>query len=207
MGGVYRDRSRGLTMLELLVLVAIAAGGVSLGLFWLSANARSPGGVIPGSFQSMGRTLVVAGGVYGYPAVDGTAGGIPVAFPPDTRPGIDGISVPVQLLVGSDPLDMGSVVVTVRSGEGMATLPRDDRRPIGRPAWTVADKSGVLPFHDADRDDLLEPGETFRVLVLPPEPLAPGEHVTVSIAPPRAFPLVVDRDIPARLSPVTALSF
>lgn len=201
------NRARALTGLEILILAAIVAGVAASALFWETHHAgRAPQGIIPLSFEPAEKTLVVAGEVYGFWIQDGTAGGIPVAFPKDSLPGIDGISIPVQLLVGSDPLDMGSVRVAIESTGAPVGLQRDDRRPIDRSSWTVAQKSGVLPLHHADEDDLLEPKEMFGILVVPPGPLGPGEHVAITLVPSGGIPLVVNRDIPARVSPVTLLS-
>jgi hypothetical protein len=201
------NRARALTGLEILILAAIVAGVAASALFWETCHAgRAPEGIVPLSLEPAEKTLVVAGEVYGYWIRDGTAGGIPVAFPKDSLPGIDGISIPIQLLVGSDPLDMGSVRMNMQSHGTPVGLQRDDCRPIARSSWTVAWKSGVLPLHHADEDDLLEPGEMFGILVVTPDPLGPGEHVIITLAPSGGIPLVVDRDIPARVSPVTLLS-
>jgi hypothetical protein len=206
MRGGYRRQ--GLTGLEILILVAIVAGVAASALFWEThhGGGKTPEGIIPLSLEPAEKCLVVAGGVYGYWIQDGTAEGIPVAFPMDSRPGIDAILIPIQLLVWSDPLDMGSVRVVMQSRGSPVGLQRDDRRPIARSSWTVAEKTGVLPLHNANGDDLLEPGETFGILVVAPEPLGPGEHVTITLAPSGGIPLVVNRDIPARVSPVTLLS-
>jgi hypothetical protein len=202
------DRSRGLTVLELLVLVAIVAGGVALGLFWASTHPRdgTPTGIIPYSIETAGRSLVVAGEIYGYEARDGRAGDIPVSFGPDPVPGIDALLIPVQLIVGQGSFDMGSLGVAVRSREGTAVLARDGSGRPGRSSWAVAGKAGVMPLQAADPDDILEEPETFWILVVPPRPLDPGGHVTVTLSPVPGIPLVIDRDIPARLSPVTLLS-
>jgi archaellin len=182
------DRSRGLTGLELLVLIAICGLAIAAGIVWEGhrAGTKTPSGIIPLSVATAERAMVVAGETYGYWVQDGTAGEVPVSIPPDPRPGIDAISIPVQLLVGGSPLDMDSLKVVV--------------------SWAVAGKTGVLPFQDADRDDLLEEPETFQILVLPPGPLDPGDHVTVTLSPPLGIALVVDRDIPGHVTPVTLLS-
>jgi hypothetical protein len=201
------DRRSGLTGLEFLILAAIVVGVAASALFWESPHvSKAPQGIIPLLEGTAQKTLVVAGEVNGYWIQDHSAGGITVAFSGDSRPGIEGISIPIQLLVGSDPLDMGSVKAVIESAGSSAALPRDDRRPLGRPSWTVAWKNGVLPLHNADGDDLLEPGEMFGILVVPPGPLGPGEQVTITLSPSGGIPLVVNRDIPARVSPVTLLS-
>jgi hypothetical protein len=203
-----RDRSRGLTGLELLVIIAIVAGGVALGLFWESTHrgGKAPSGIIPLSVELAERSMVVAGGIYGYWVQDGTAGGIPVGFPGEPRPGVDAVLVPVQLIVGKEPLDMGSVEVAVRYHGDTTVLTRAESGVPGRSSWAVAGKTGVIPLQDADRDDLLEEPETFQLLVVPPVPLAPGDHVTLTISEAPRMPLVIDRDIPGRVTPVTLLS-
>jgi hypothetical protein len=196
-----------MTGLEILILAAIFIGAAASALLWETHHTgRAPQGVIPLFEGTAQKTLVIAGEVNGYWIQDGTAGGIPVSFPRDPRPGIDGISVPVQLLVGSDPLDMGTVSVAIESAGASGVLLRDDRRPVGRSSWTIAWKSGVLPLHHADADDLLEPGEMFGLLVVTPGPLGPGEQVTITLSPAGGIPLVVKRGIPPRVSPVTLLS-
>jgi archaellin len=202
------DRSRGLTGLELLVLIAICGLAIAAGIVWEGhrAGTKTPSGIIPLSVATAERAMVVAGETYGYWVQDGTAGEVPVSIPPDPRPGIDAISIPVQLLVGGSPLDMDSLKVVVRSRAGTTALPRDESGLPGRSSWAVAGKTGVLPFQDADRDDLLEEPETFQILVLPPGPLDPGDHVTVTLSPPLGIALVVDRDIPGHVTPVTLLS-
>jgi archaellin len=202
------DRGRGLTGLELLILIAVGAAAVAAGLALeeYQGGAKAPSGIIPLSLETAERTMVVAGETYGFWVRDGTAGGIPVSFPQDPRPGVDAISVPIQLLVGQDPIDMNSLRVAVRSRDGTTVLLRDESGRPGRSSWAVTGKTGVLPLQEADRDDLLETPETFQVLVLPPGPLEPGEQVTVTISSPPGIPLVIDRDIPARVSPVTLLS-
>jgi archaellin len=204
-----RDRSRGLTGLELLILIGICVAAIAAGIVWEGhpKGAKAPSGIIPLSVATAERAMVVAGETYGYWVQDGIAGGIPVAVSGGARPGIDAISVPVQLLVGGSPLDMGTVKVAVRSRAGTRELPRDMSGLPGRSSWAVAGKTAVLPLQKADRDDLLEEPETFQILVLPPGPLDPGDHVTVTLSAPPGIPLVIDRDIPAHVSPVTLLSF
>jgi hypothetical protein len=204
-----RDRSRGLTGLGLLVLVAIVAVAVAAGLYWEGHHGgpRTPTGIIPLSVQTAERAMVVAGETCGYWVRDGKAGGVPVGFTGEDQPGIDAISVPVQLLIGQGSIDMDSLTVGIRSRAGITYLSRDRSGLPGRSSWTVAGMRGVLPLQAADRDDLLEAPETFQLLVLPPWSLEPGDHVTVSIAPPLpGIPLVLDRGIPAHVSPVTLLS-
>jgi hypothetical protein len=202
------DRSRGLTGLELLIIAAIIAGVVAAGFVWENHRGpgKSPTGIIPLSLETAERTMVVAGETYGYWIRDGTAGGIPVSFPPDPGPGIDAISIPVQLLVGRAPVDMSSMRVAVQYAGSTAVLQRNDSGPLGRSSWAVAGKSGVIPLQAANRNDLLEQPETFTILVMPPGPLDPGGRVTVTLSPAPGIPLVVDRNIPADVSPVTLLS-
>ncbi|MDD1669964.1 MAG: hypothetical protein LUQ67_01405 [Methanomicrobiales archaeon] len=204
-----RDRSRGMTVVELLVIVAIVAGGVAVGLFWESTGrgGKAPSGIIPLSVEAAERTMVVAGEVYGYWIQDGTAGGVPVSLPGGSRPEIDALSIPIQLIVGQGPVDMGPVTVEIRYRGAAAVLHRDETGLPGRGSWVVTGKTGVIPLQAADRDDILEEPETFLILVVPPGPLDPGDHVTVAISAPPGIPLVVDRDIPARVSPVTLLSY
>jgi hypothetical protein len=203
-----RDRSGGLTGLELLILIGICVLAIVAGIAWEGhrGSTRTPSGIIPLSVEAAEWAMVVAGETYGYWVQDGTAGDVPVNIPPDPRPGIDAIMVPVQLLVGGSPLDMGSLQVAVRSHAGTTVLPRDESGLPGRSSWAVAGKTGVLPLQAADDDDLLEEPETFSILVLPPGPLNPGEQVRVTLQPPLGIPLVVDRNIPAHVSPVTLLS-
>jgi len=114
-----RDRSRGLTGLELLILVAIVAAAVAGGLYWEKHRSpRAPTGIIPLSVQSAERAMVVAGEMYGYWVQDGKAGEIPVGFTGGSRAGVDAISIPVQLLVGQGPVDMDSLTVGIQSRAG-----------------------------------------------------------------------------------------
>jgi len=193
-----------MTGLELLILAAIIAGIVAAGFYWESHRGprKSPTGIIPLSVETAERTIVVAGETYGYWVQDGTAGGISVNFSPDPGPGIDAISIPVQLIVGQAPVNR----VTVQNGGSTAVLTRENSGPLNRSSWAVAGKSGVIPLQAANRNDLLEQPETFTILVVPPLPLDPGGHVTVTISPAPGIPLVIDRDIPPDVSPVTLLS-
>jgi hypothetical protein len=203
------SRDRGLTGLELLILVAIVAAAVAAGLYWEGHHGgpRAPSGIIPLSVQTAERAMVVAGETYGYWIQDGKAGEVPVGFTGEDRPGIDAISIPVQLLVGQGSIEMDSLTVGIRSRAGITYLSRDMSGLPGRSSWAVTGKTGVLPLLAADRDDLLDAPETFQILVLPPWPLDPGDHVTVTLAPPPpGIPLVLDRGIPAHVSPVTLLS-
>ena len=202
------DLSRGLTGLELLILVTICVAAIAGGIAWEGhrGGAKNPSGIIPLSVATAERAMVVSGETYGYWVQDGMAGEIPVALGGESLPMIDAISVPVQLIVGEGPLDMGSLRVAVGYGGGAETLVRDGTGRPGRSSWAVTGKAGVLPLGKADQDDLLEPPETFQIIVLPSQPLDPGGHVTITLSPPLGISLVIERQIPAHVNPVTLLS-
>ena len=202
------DLSRGLTGLELLILVAICMAAIAGGIAWEGhrGGTKNPSGLIPLSVATAERAMVVSGETYGYWVQDGMAGEIPVALGGESRPVIDAVSVPVQLIVGEGPLNMDTLRVAVGYRGSTETLGRNGTGPPGRSSWAVTGKTGVLPLGKADQDDLLEQPEAFQILVLPSQPLDPGNQVTITLSPPLGIPLVIDRQIPAHVNPITLLS-
>jgi hypothetical protein len=67
-------------------------------------------------------------------------------------------------------------------------------------------KKGILPIEYADQDTLLEPYESFEILVYPSTPLPPMSRFLILIQFPDNNKIFLPRSVPATISPVMYLN-
>jgi len=78
-------------------------------------------------------------------------------------------------------------------------------RPMKKPAWTIAKKTGILSFENNNQDNVLEPYESFEILVLPSIPLPPKSRFLILITLPDDNQIFISRSVPETITPVMSL--
>lgn len=103
-------------------------------------------------------------------------------------------------------LDIDKITVNFVSPSGSETLMQKTSRPLAKPGWTVTNMRGILPIQYADDDTLLEPYESFEILVCPSTPLAPLSRFLIVIQLPDENKIFLSRSVPATISPIMHLN-
>ncbi|MFY9800197.1 MAG: hypothetical protein WAK10_03005 [Methanoregula sp.] len=103
-------------------------------------------------------------------------------------------------------IDIDKIMVIFVSPYGSETLMQNNGRPVTKPGWTVTKKKGILPIEYADQDTILEPYESFEILVCPSTPLPPLSRFLIVIQFPDNNKIFLPRSVPATISPVMSLN-
>lgn len=102
-------------------------------------------------------------------------------------------------------IDLDQTTMTFVSSSRSETLLQKSSRPMIKPGWTITKKTGILPFEYADQDNILEPYESFEILVYPSTPLPPMSRFLILIHLPDKNQIFISRSVPATITPVMGL--
>jgi len=103
-------------------------------------------------------------------------------------------------------IDINAIKVIFVGPNGPEPLVQKTERPIQQPGWTVINKKGILPVEYADSDEILEPYESFEILVCPSKPLPPMSQFLIIVELPGSNRIFLPRSVPATISPIMSLS-
>ncbi|TFG88655.1 MAG: hypothetical protein E4H16_04740 [Candidatus Atribacteria bacterium] len=103
-------------------------------------------------------------------------------------------------------LDIDKITVNFVSPSGSETLVQKTGRPITMPGWTVIKKEGILLIEHADEDTILEPYESFEILVCPSTTLPPMSRFLILIQLPDNNKIYLSRSVPETISQVMILN-
>ncbi|PKL62806.1 MAG: hypothetical protein CVV31_03815 [Methanomicrobiales archaeon HGW-Methanomicrobiales-2] len=196
----------GFTVLEGAILGVVTVLLAMLAVPALPAPAGPPAGLVYSALGETGGCLVVSGDVYGYALANGSVGGTDLWCARPDRSRMGSVACSVRLFIGDmGSVDMSRIAVVVTTPDGTERLGRTAETPAQPGNWTIVRMAHTVPFQQADDDSLLEPGEQFDLLVYPARSLAPGESFRISIIPPGGVPIVVERTVPPRITPVMDL--
>ena len=197
---------RAVTPLECIVIVALFAVTCLAMIHFLPAPAALPGGMIPAALKESGDSLMLVGSVVGYAATDGTVGSVRVRYGREDASRMGAVSFVVSLFIGDmGGIDMDRATVAFANRSGSGVLKRADGNLTGQGEWTISGKYNMIPFREADEDNILEPGEQFELLLCPAVSLSPYEVFIISVAPQGGMPLSVIRTVPPRFTRVMDL--
>jgi hypothetical protein len=166
------------------------------------------------SYSGMKRVtdkLVVEGAVAGYADPSGLPGQVTVGNPRPAPTSLGAVRIKVRLQsvrmmwqTGTG-VDLSSATVTITSPAGKETLPRTTQAVMKKPSWKIVEKGSILPGHDDNGNDLLEPNEFFVLFICPSVPLPPGTPFTIIIEIPDENALAISRIVPDPVIPVMDL--
>jgi hypothetical protein len=103
-------------------------------------------------------------------------------------------------------IDIDKITVIFVSPHGSETLVQKTGRPMTMPGWTVIEKEGILPIEHADDDTILEPYESFEILVCPSTALPPMSRFLILIQLPDKNKIFLSRSVPETISQVMHLN-
>ena len=109
------------------------------------------------------------------------------------------------LLTSDMSIDLDLTRMTFTSQYGSETLLQQSSRPMIKPGWTITKKTGILAFEHSDQDNILEPYESFEILVLPSIPLPPKSRFLTLITLPDDNQIFISRSVPETITPVMSL--
>ena len=109
------------------------------------------------------------------------------------------------LSTGVTSVDLDQATITFTSQSGSEILMQQSSRPIKKPGWTIAKKTGILSFENNNQDNLLEPYESFEILVLPSKPLPPMSRFLILLELPGDNQIFISRSVPETITPVMNL--
>jgi len=191
-----------LTIAVILGFLLISNGGESI-----SGNSGRQG-VIPQSIMMHGATIHIVGRISGIPAIDTVQNNVLIRFPNPNRDRLGGVNVYVSRFIGdTDGTDMDQVTVLWMTKGNVSIIPRNQGPILICPNWTIVGKYNLLPGHDANADDILDPDEQFHLFICPKDGAAPYQQVTIAIAPRgAALPLPVSITTPGQIQPSMVLN-
>jgi len=103
-------------------------------------------------------------------------------------------------------IDIDGIMVNFVSPSGSETLVQKTNRPFTKPGWTVTNKRGILPIEYADEDNILEPYESFEILLYPSTPLPPLSQFVILIQLPDKNKVFLPRTVPGTIYPIMFLN-
>jgi len=202
----------GLEIVIVLVIAVLILGYIGYGE--LSQGKKPPAGaqqkpkrgLIPNDVVATSDLLTNPGGIFGYPAVDGTIDGVPIRFKTQNPAIMGAFILTVQpFMMTTGDIDMGHALVLWASGNDQEKLSLVQTPVLICPNWTITNKANSVPLKGADQDLFLETDEQFTLLVCPEGHAAPNQQFTLTIAPEHGEILPLTRTAPAVISLVTSL--
>jgi hypothetical protein len=103
-------------------------------------------------------------------------------------------------------IDLDQTTMTFVSLSGSETLLQSSSRPMVRHGWTITKKTGILPFEYNNQDNILEPYESFEILVYPSTPLPPMARFLILIQLPDKNQIFITRSVPDTITEVMSLN-
>jgi hypothetical protein len=188
-----------------LLVVAILVGLIIFSLFIYPSF--SGGTNIGTKLSNVPFPPAIAADVTGYADISGQAGNVTVhtATPDPEKMGSVTLPITIQQFTegagGPPAIDMRKTQVWFTANGKNAALPWIETRPLTKPAWTIAAKSGISAGYTANQDDFLEPNEVFTLMIYPGTALPPGTPFSIDVLLAGQWPLTVNMTVP---SPVQA---
>ena len=209
------DNDSALTGLEIVILLVVAVLVVGyIGYAEITHGKTPPVGAQQKQKQGMIANDVVAttdlltdpGGIFGYPAVDGTIDGVTVHFKTQNPALLGAFELTIQpFMMNSGAIDMGHASVLWVSGTDQEKLSLVQMPVLICPNWTITNKANLVPLKSANQDLLLQTDEQFTLLVCPAGHAAPYQQFTMTIEPANGQILPLTRTVPPTITPVTNL--
>lgn len=103
-------------------------------------------------------------------------------------------------------VDLDKTIMTFTGKYGSETLLQQSGVSLTKPGWTIMKKTGILPFQSNDQDNILEPYESFKILVLPSTPLPPMSRFLILLQMPDNRQVFFSRVVPETITPIMSLN-
>ena len=204
-----------LTGLEIVILLVVAVSIIGyLGYGEITHGKTPPVGAQQKPKQGLIANDVVAatdllsdpGGIYGFPAVDGTIAGVPVHFKTQNPAVLGAFELTIQpFMMNSGDIDMGHASILWVSGTDQEKLSLTQTPQLICPNWTITNKANSVPLKGANQDLFLQTDEQFTLLVCPSGHAGPYQQFTMTIEPENGQILPLTRTVPDGITPVTNL--
>ena len=200
------------TGLELVILVLTVV--VIVGFLLISGGGdggygnSGSHGIIHSSVMIHGASIHSTGSVIGVPAIDTVQNTVLIRFSHPNRDRLGGVDMHVSLFIGdTGGIDMDRVTVLWMTNGNVSIIPQSQGPLLICPNWTITGKYNLLPGHEANADNILNPHEQFDLFICPEEGAAPYQQFTVAITPPgAALPLPVHITAPGSIQPIMVLN-
>jgi hypothetical protein len=168
-------RDEGLTVLELIIIIAVVliVTHVLLGAFSPnspsdSGNNEAPGGIIGDVESSLENVLVRNGPSYGMQDISGTLYDVDIysyGVHPDEL-GSAAVSIKLVAMSGKS-IDFNNADLLFKYGNNIERLAYSTGQPLLPGYWVIVQRGSVIPFQKADGDDILENNEVFTIVANP----------------------------------------
>lgn len=168
-------RDEGLTVLELIIIIAVVliVTHVLLGAFSPntpsdSGNNEAAGGIIGDFESSMENVLVRNGPSYGMQDIPGTLYDVDIysyGVHPDEL-GSAAVSIKLVAMSGKS-IDFNGADLVFKYNNNTERLAYSSEQPLTPGHWVIVERGSVIPFQKADGDDILENNEEFTIVANP----------------------------------------
>jgi len=167
------------------VVVAAVFSYVVLGAGFFTTQKSQE--VVHTGVQQASSTLEIVGNVYG------------TASTPSA--GIDTINFSCALAPGGTPVDFDKVVMTYSNASSLATLTRGTKGgTVAAGGWIIATVQNQVTD-----DDVLEKGEQFDIMAMPPNNIMKNDQFQIEIKPAIGAALSISRTAPPSIQKVNTL--
>jgi hypothetical protein len=168
-------RDEGMTVLELIIIIAVVliVTHVLLGAFSPntpsdSGNNEAAGGIIGDFESSLENVLVRNGPSYGMQDIPGTLYDVDIysyGVHPDEL-GSAAVSIKLVAMSGKS-IDFNNADLLFKYGNNVERLAYSSEQPLTPGHWVIVERGSVIPFQKADGDDILENNEEFTIVANP----------------------------------------
>lgn len=154
---------------------------------------------------------LLASSVTGYADLTGTLGPVTVVNPRPTSTRLGAVGMRIQLAsirlgwqTGSG-IDLDQTRVIFVSPAGSESLTRNTALPFKKQGWAIVSKESMLPFGQANANNIIEPNEAFGIFIYPSTPLSPGTPFSIILQMPDENVITINRTVPAKITTVMNL--
>lgn len=202
--------SDAVTVLELIiaVLLVFIISAFAFHMAGGSGNTENdhPCGVLYTTVQDTGHMLALSGTVTGYQDLCENFDDFSLYRPDPDPTNLGAVRFTVQLMIGDmGGVDMDRAVIVFDTKGVTERLGMQLPVRIVNPGWSIVRKLHMVPYHEADSDNILEPGEQFDIVAYPSARLPPYTNFDVSIEAEGGVPFNFKRSVPAKITRVMEL--
>jgi len=132
-----------------------------------SASQDQPAGILYSSVGETGHMIVLNGPVTGYQDLCENFDDFSLYRTDPDSSNLGAVRFITQLLVGDmGGVDMNQAVIVFSKKDEKEHLGMQLPVRIVNPGWAIVRKSHMVPYHQADSDNILEPGEKFDIRLM-----------------------------------------
>ncbi|MCP1714469.1 hypothetical protein J2T58_000296 [Methanocalculus alkaliphilus] len=150
-------------------------------------------------------TVHLAGDPIGYSSVPREVEGVLILPSVHDTGAVGAVRVSFSPVIGDISLDINKISVSLYRGDGIIRLSPSHHPPLNPGEWMVIKRREPFITGGPAERSVIGLGETFDLLIVLPEPLAPDERIRLFVSLRPGSAIRIDRPIPHRVVDTTPL--